>query len=147
MDASRLVDNSVELTEAFGSWPSFHDAKVLEATRGQNSLSLVAHLFVMTNRVDEAGYYVLEKHHLVKIEMLGVESDALPSDYSTDCLDRLAISRSGDLLRVDLGSHMGNDGHILCRMVRVASVTPCSPKGVPLAPNNSFKPSPLRGPA
>ncbi|QSX79368.1 Imm50 family immunity protein [Agrilutibacter solisilvae] len=147
MDSSQLVRNGKSLVEAMGYWPSFHDANVMEASRSGDSFSVTVHLFAMTDQVDSAGYYVLEKHHLVTIVMRGVESNSLPCDYSGDCLDSLSFQSTDGLLQVDFGSHMDQDGTIVCSEAEIASVIPCSSKGVALAPNNSFKPKPLRGSA
>ena len=147
MDSSQLVKSGKSLVEAMGYWPSFHDANVMEASRDGDTFSVTVHLFAMTDQVDAAGYYVLEKHHLVTIVMRGVESNSLPSDYSSDCLDGLTFQRTGVLLQIDFGSHMDQGGTIVCSEAEIASVIPCSSKGAALAPNNSFKPTPLRGAA
>ena len=147
MDSSQLVKNGKSLVEAMGFWPSFHDANVMEASRDGDSFSVTVHLFAMTDQVDSAGYYVLEKHHLVTIVMGGVASNSLPSDYSGDCLDRLSFQRIGGHLQVDFSSHMNQDGTVVCTEAEIVSVIPCSSKGAALAPNNSFKPKPLRGSA
>ena len=144
MDTSQLVENGSALVEAMGYWPTFHDANVQEASREADTFSVTVHLFAMTDQVDSAGYYILEKHHLVKIVMHGLQRNSLPLDYSSDCLDRLSFRRSGNLIEIDFESHMDQDGSVLCHNVVVASVTPCSSKGVALASNNSFKPKPLR---
>ena len=130
MDGSQLVRNGKSLVEAMGCWPSFHDANVMAASRSGDSFTVTAHLFAMTDQVDSAGYYVLEKHHLVTIVMRGVESNSLPPNYSNDCLDRLCFQSTGGLLRVDFGSHMDQDGTIVCSKAEIVSVVPCSSQGV-----------------
>ena len=147
MDSSQLVKGGKSLVEAMGYWPSFHDANVMEASRSGDCFTVTVHLFAMTDQVDSAGYYVLEKHHLVTIVMRGVERNSLPPDYSGDCLDLLTFQSTEGLLQVDFGSHMDQDGTIVCSEAEIASVIPCSSNGVALAPNNSFKPKPLRGSA
>jgi len=147
MDTSQLVENGQALVEIMGYWPSFHDANVMEISRETDTFTVTVHLFAMTDQVDSAGYYILEKHHLVTIAMHGLQSSSLPLTYSDDCLSGLTFSRSGDLTQVDFESHMGQDGTVLCRKVEIASMIPCDSKGVALAPNNSFKPKPLRGSA
>ena len=144
MDTSQLVENGSSLVQAMGYWPTFHDAKVLEAFREADTFSVTVHLFAMTDQVDSAGYYILERHHLVKIVMHGLQSNSLPLDYSSDCLDRLSFKRSGDLIEIDFESHMDQGGSVLCHKVAIAGISPCSSNGVALASNNSFKPNPLR---
>jgi immunity protein 50 of polymorphic toxin system len=147
METSQLVENGKALTEAMGYWPSFHDANVLAVARDDHAFTLTVHLFAMTDQIDPAGYFILEKHHLVTIVMHDVQSNSLPPAYSDDCLDRLSFSRTGDFSQVDFESHLDQDGTVVCRRVEIASIAPCSSEGVALAPNNSFKPKPLRGSA
>ena len=75
MDSSQLVKNGKSLVEAMGFWPSFHDANVMAASWDGDSFSVTVHLFAMTDQVDSAGYYVLQKHHLTTIVMRGVASN------------------------------------------------------------------------
>jgi hypothetical protein len=147
METLQLVENGKALVEAMGFWPSFHDANVMEALRDADAFAVTVHLFAMTDQVNSDGYYILEKHHLVTIALHGVQSNSLPSDYSTDCLDGLSFQRDGAFLQVEFGSHMDQGGTVVCRKAEIASVVPCTSTGVALAPNNSFKPKPLRGSA
>jgi hypothetical protein len=130
METLQLVDNGKALVEAMGYWPSFHDANVLEVARDADTFSVTVHLFAMTDQVDSAGYYILEKHHRVKIVMHGVQSSSLPATYSDDCLDRLSFSRAGEFLQVDFESHMDQDGTVICRGAEIASIVPCDSQGV-----------------
>ncbi|WP_082559576.1 MULTISPECIES: Imm50 family immunity protein [unclassified Lysobacter] len=147
METSQLVENGKALVEAMGYWPSFHDANVLATHSDAGAFTVTVHLFAMTDQVDSAGYYALEKHHRVTIVMHDMQSSSLPPGYSDDCLASLSFSRVGDLLQVDFESHMDQDGTVLCNKVEIASIIPCDSKGVALASNNSFKPKPLRGSA
>jgi len=135
MDASQTVWNGGALVEAMGRWPSFHDANVLETSREAGTFAVKIHLFSMTSQIDSAGYYVLEKHHLVTLVMQDVQSNSLPSDYTDDCLAGLTFSRTGDLIQVDFESHMEQGGSVVCRKVEITDVVPCTSVGVALAPN------------
>lgn len=115
-----------------GYWPSFHDANVIEVIPQNGSVTVVVHVFAMTNQVDSAGYYVLEKHHLVTLALEGVQSSSLPSDYLSDCLSRLSFHRDGAAICVEFDSHMGTGGEVLCSSVAVLQVVPCSPAGTQL---------------
>ena len=125
-----LVEKSELLVEAMGRWPSFHDAKVLGISRLQNSCVAIIHVFEMTREVDSQGYFILRNHHRVEMSMLGVQSDSLPRQYTSDVLSALAIRREGDLIRVDFESHLDNDGSIVCERVRLLGVDPCDGDGV-----------------
>jgi hypothetical protein len=64
-----LIIGSEKLTSIFGGWPSFHDAKVheLHFQRGHIDteakvyefplLTIKLHLWLMTNDVDQKGYF------------------------------------------------------------------------------------------
>ena len=72
MEAPDFVAGSGWLTEAMGYWPSFHDANLVGVSRENGALRVVVHVFAMTDRVDPAGYFVLEKHHLVTLALNGI---------------------------------------------------------------------------
>lgn len=138
MDIPWFVKNGKSLFEAMGYWPSFHDAKVVDVFRDGDAFVVTAHLFVMTDQVNSAGYYVLEKHNLVVIAMRSVVSNSLPLDYSSYCLEELSFHRADDLAQLRFVSHVGQDGAVTCSEVEIASVTPCSAKGVAIVSDNSF---------
>src|ERR1700754_933885 len=83
------------LVKAMGYWPSFHDAEVLKVTRTSDSCTVIIHVFEMTDQVDSAGYFVLRKHHLVELCLLGVQADSLPSHYDRGGLVGRRIKRDG----------------------------------------------------
>jgi hypothetical protein len=60
-----LIEGSELLVAAIGNWPDFHDANVLRVKRSGDTLTVVVHVFQMTSEVDERGYFVLTKNHLV----------------------------------------------------------------------------------
>jgi hypothetical protein len=133
MEAPSFVHNAMHLVEAMGHWPSFHDANVLSVESGADELRISIHVFAMTDRVDQAGYYVLEKHHLVTLKLQGVKRASFPEGYESDCLDHLIFARAQDAILVSFESHMDRGGQVLCSMAVVESVVPCSPLGEPLS--------------
>ena len=117
------------LVKAMGYWPSFHDAEVLKVTRTSDSCTVIIHVFEMTDQVDSAGYFVLRKHHLVELCLLGVQADSLPSDYDRDVLAGLSFQRESSCVRVGFESHMDRDGEVLCEEAVVKSVLPYDEPG------------------
>ena len=101
---------------------------MLKVTRDADSCTASIHVFKMTDKVDANRYFILEKHHVVDIQMLGIISNTLPIDHSGDVLANLDITQSGDFLQIDFNSHLDQDGTVLCKSVRVLSVTPYTPK-------------------
>lgn len=133
MENHVMIGNSEALIAALGCWPLFHDARVVAAARLDDAQSVSIHVFNMTDRVDENGYFELECHHRVELLFTGIEKNTLPIDYSSDCLDRLIFDRLDE--RPDskivawFSSHLDADGEIICDKVEVISVVPCTDQG------------------
>ncbi|HWL53124.1 MAG TPA: Imm50 family immunity protein [Chthoniobacteraceae bacterium] len=126
MEAMQFVKGSERLVEAMGGWPSFHDATVVDASCAADTFSVKLHVFAMTDKVDPAGYYILERHHLVSFRFLGVRTNTLPADYSRDCLFNLTFRRLEGMVQADFESHTDQDGSIVCTEVSVMDVLPYS---------------------
>jgi hypothetical protein len=124
MQVEQFVENGERLVQAMGYWPSFHDANVVDVIRGGDFFSVKIHVFAMTDKVDADGYYVLDKHHLVTFEFRKVQTNSLPSDYTSDCLDRLVFDRSGEMVQAIFESHMGQDGTVVCAEAVITDVLP-----------------------
>ena len=85
-EIATLIVGSEKLTNIFGRWPSFHDAEVHEVHLERDHVDTYArvhefprltvrvHLWVMTNDVDQKGYYVLTNHTLVRIGFYDVDN-------------------------------------------------------------------------
>jgi hypothetical protein len=66
------------LVEWFGRTPNFHDAELQEINLASSGLStLRLHTWEITNTVDSRGYFVLDKHVLVKFTLAEVSYVAL----------------------------------------------------------------------
>ena len=85
-DIAALIVGSEKLTSIFGGSPSFHDAEVheIQLERGHIDtdnrvykfprLTAKLHLWLITNDVDQKGYYVLTKHTLATIRFYDVDN-------------------------------------------------------------------------
>ena len=85
-EIAQLIIGSEKLTSIFGRWPSFHDAEVheLRFQRGHIDteakvyefplLTIELHLWLMTNDVDQKGYYVSTKHTLTTMKFHDVDN-------------------------------------------------------------------------
>lgn len=129
MEMASLVENAEQLVKAMGYWPSFHDASVESVERDGGSITITLHLFAMTDEIDPAGYFALEKHHLARFSFDGVIAADLPPGYQSDSLDRLRFERTANGVLAHLESHMDLGGRILSSRVILQSVVPCSPQG------------------
>lgn len=126
------IGNKQLLVNAMGYWPSFHDANVLSASREGDQCEVLIHVFKMTNQVDERGYFVLTKHHRVRLWMKGVSKCSLPTEYRGDTLDELRFEFSEGGVTVSFDSVTDQDWQIDCREAGISEVVPCDSKGVPI---------------
>jgi len=138
MSAYDRVINGNLIVERFGGWPSFHDAEVISVHLSGHrperpSCEMVIHAWLMTDKVDARGYYVLEKHSLVTLRF----EELLTSEFSNfnhhNCLSSLWIEEgpfeNEPALRVQFPTNYGLEGSALCMRVVVKSVQPCDENG------------------
>lgn len=138
MDERLFVENQEVLTSIFGQWPSFHDAEVLSivldrAGDGGASLDAQAHVFEMTDAVDESGRYVLTKHTRVTLRFTNIDLRNLRWFNHQNSLSGLVIGRcppdegEGHRLLVNLGSNYGVEADFFCDRVIVIAAEPFTP--------------------
>lgn len=83
------------VVHAFGYWPSFHDSGLREVRRTDDgALTLTLHAFEMTSEVDARGYFVLTKHHRIRLRFEDVTDGRLAA--RDDTVSRLSISDERD---------------------------------------------------
>jgi len=122
-----MISQSENVISIFGYWPQFADAKV----------ALIAYEPPGTIRLDLS--YIdaeMQKAAVVRLRFTGVRELALSELLSENVLDSLTISDETPM-RVELEPCYGLGGSFTCTGAEVTGV----------APNNSFKPTPLRGAA
>jgi hypothetical protein len=62
-----VIVGAQELHDWFGYWPGFHDAEIVSLHLNRHGPSyLLIHTWEMTNKVDERGFYVMQKHVVVE---------------------------------------------------------------------------------
>lgn len=138
--APSYLQNTKAVVDAFGCWPSFHDAPVLDfryATEDAGVVEFTLHAWEMTPEVDERGYFKLIKHHLVHFAFQGISKADLERFTSMgNILFELGFStpeefKSSGEFRVALDSAMGGDlcGSFSASAGQVLKVTPCDAKG------------------
>ena len=128
------------LTSRFGGWPSFHDAEVVRLVldrRGANgpSADLVVHAWLKTDKVDDRGYYVREKHTLVRFFFERITAIELSEFNHQNVLFGLDVAEEmveGErAFRVTLDSSYGLSGSLVCGHIVIADVSPCNSHGEP----------------
>src|SRR3954470_819998 len=104
MGTATPFEGSTKIIDAFGYWPSFHDAEVyaIHLDRGQGNsdnssfvfpiLTAKIHVFEMTDQVNSAGYFVLVKHTLVTLRFHGVDECRLDGFNHQNAILGLTVS-------------------------------------------------------
>lgn len=65
------LGNHLAVVEAFGRWPSFHDAALLSFQENVSTFECEIHAWNLTPELDEKGFLRREKHHRVKFRFDG----------------------------------------------------------------------------
>ena len=137
MDTPTYITNHDAVVNFYGYWPSFHDSNVPEyraPTLNDPSLEFTLHTWQMTNEVDAKGYFVLQKHALVKFYFDGLTSVQMDEFGANNILFDVSFMKT-DIdteFSVELNSVMAMPGSFNARNGAVVSVIPCTPDGVPL---------------
>lgn len=76
----------------FGFCPSFHDARLARLELGTNVGLMTIEAFRTTDKVDQNGYYVMDRHALVTLRMNGVSGVKLEGNAES-IISRLVIRR------------------------------------------------------
>jgi hypothetical protein len=134
------ITGADRLTSRFGGWPSFHDAEVVRLVMERDgaigpSAEMVVHVWLMTDKVDDRGYYVLEKHTLVRFRFERIAAIRLAGFNYQNVLFGLEVAaetvEGEQAFRVTLDSSYGLSGSLVCGRVVVADVSPCNDRGEP----------------
>lgn len=143
VDKAPNVTNSALIMNAFGYWPSFHDAEVkwIRLDRSDADtlsgpiLEMLVHCFEMTKRITPDGFYELVKHHLVRFRFSEISDLKLEDFNIQDAIFGLRIEDmteqgwEGPRLNVAVDPAFGVSTSFYCSSGEVVEVTPCSPKG------------------
>ena len=104
----------------FGHWPSFHDAEIHELHLNRHGASwLRVHTWRMTDRVDNDGYYVLERHVVVTFNMKQIATLVLDGFSHQNVISGLVIEQVPDGLVMTLEPCYGLSGMIEAKEIRV----------------------------
>jgi hypothetical protein len=146
MTLNRILGAEI-LTNRFGCWPSFHDANILSVERTPigraENVTIVAHLFRMTDEVDSKGFYVLDTHTRAAIRFRGCEDIKL-NEFDHGVLFSLELSEGpsgiGSSVEVGFNSSYGIEGTFKCERIEVLSAEPSDSKGEPVSLKQSTDP-------
>jgi hypothetical protein len=107
------IPGAEDVVAWFGGWPSFHDAEVLEFTFVRKGTSFLRiHTWLMTDQVDEKGYYVLDKHAIVTFTFERVTDLELRGFNHQNVISGLQFERTADSFILSLEPCYGVGGAI-----------------------------------
>ncbi len=113
----------------FGSWPSFHDAEILELHLDRSGPCwLKVHAWRMTDKVGEDGYYVLNKHVVVTFHMTDILRLSLEGFSGQNVIFGLAIESDEEGFTINLEPCFGLYGYLTAGEMTV-ELTPGKPDG------------------
>jgi hypothetical protein len=123
-DTLKDVAGAQAIIEWFGCIPHCHDAHLNEihlSANGPSRLKVAA--FNMTDKVDDKGCYVLEKHAVVVIELCSITTVNLRAFRSPTILRYMEISRTKGELESEFilvwAGVFGEEGAITARDLRL----------------------------
>ena len=122
------IPGADSVTEWFGRWPTFHDAEVLELTlrrKGRSWLRLRS--FRMTQEVDAAGYFVLDRHAAITFWFDNVLDVELADFSAQNVIFGLTCEPKEKGFRVTMAPCFGIAGYIEAEHVSV-SLEPGDPR-------------------
>ena len=135
------VVNASRLVEAFGYWPSFHDAEVHQAIldRGaaneRPSVTLLVNVFDSSGAVDERGYFDVRINVMVTLRFTDVNDLELSDLGAQNVISELRLeAQAGGRIAIELGPCFGLNGVFTCRALEVLDVMPYSRPDAPSGP-------------
>ncbi len=144
-----LIVGSEKLTSIFGRWPSFHDAEVheLRFQRGHIDteakvyefplLTIKVHLWLMTNDVDQKGYYVSTKHTMTTMKFYDVDNFKMEGFNHQNAIFGLGIEQRHETKALrhtsrSISSHPLESTTFTCLRIEIVEAVPCDAEGSPI---------------
>jgi hypothetical protein len=114
------VPGAGDLFAWFGYWPNFHDAEIISLALNRSGAStLRIHTWETTSRVDERGYYVLDKHVHVAFQMEDIRSLSLSDFNQQNVIFGLSLRHTEDGFEICLDPCYGLSGSILAQKLSI----------------------------
>jgi hypothetical protein len=140
------IQGVVKLTQIFGTWPSFHDAEVIELSVRRNGigpkqgsefspvLTVMVHVWQTTPEVDAKGFFVLRNHTLATIRFHGVEEFKMEGFNHQNVIFGLDIGEeqgsqgASPLFTVNFDPSFGIDASFKCSRIEIVDAIPYTPE-------------------
>jgi Immunity protein 50 len=119
-DGLGSVAGAQELADWFGKWPSFHDGEILCLHLNRTGQSLLrVWTWHMTEEVDAAGFYILDKHVVVDFLLTSITTLELFDFSPQNAVFGLLISRVAEAYSIEVDPSYGLGGNIHCSNLSV----------------------------
>jgi hypothetical protein len=120
-DKTPQIEGASDVVGWFGSWPSFHDAEVLEVALRRNGRSVIR-LYVSraTPAVDGKGYFVCDRHAIVTFLLEEVRDLELADFNSQNVISSLTVDTLPDGVRLTMSPCYGVAGYLEAARASVA---------------------------
>ena len=122
------VPGARDLVEWFGRMPHFHDAELRSISLSSTGPSLLQiYAFNMTDKVDDKGFFILEKHAAVTVKLTDVTAiDLGDFDMQPGIIFGMEFSKVDGEFRISWDSSYGVSGAIRAKLISV-SIQPGKP--------------------
>jgi len=119
--AELAIPGLEELVAFYGYFPSFHDAEVISLILNETGASrFTIHTWDMTDREDDEGYGVTEKHAQGTFIMKGIEDLRLIEfNNHQNVLGGVFLDRVEHGYKLDLDASVGLRGTIIAKQIRI----------------------------
>ena len=109
-----------KLTEWFGRFPRFHDAKILGIALHTDQPSTIRiHAWQMTDKTDERGYFILDRHVVVTISLYEVTFVSLTDFNIPGIVYGLEFTNVGDEVEIAWTGSYGVDGTLRAKRAHI----------------------------
>jgi len=119
-DELKAIAGAQELHDWFGRWPTFHDAEILSLRLNRHGASiLLIHTWEMTSKIDEKGFYVLDKHVVVEFVLENIAELNLSGFSVQNVIFGLSLGKKEKGFLLDLDPCYGLAGTIEAKDVSI----------------------------
>jgi hypothetical protein len=124
----RSIEGVDKILLWFGYWPRFHDSNILDVNLVVNGVSTIRlHAFQMTSKLDDRGYYVLDKHCQITFKVSQITQLSFTADnLCIGVLFGLSIDKQGDDFILEFDPSAGLYGSLRAKKLAL-DLEPYSP--------------------
>lgn len=110
-----------------GSWPSFHDAEVLNVELDAKMPAIIMRIYVFETdkTLDEKGYYKRIKNCIITLKFSSIQDLELYDFNYQNILFNLEFRDIKEKIKVLITSSYGLNGKFVCEKIEIISVEGC----------------------